>query len=250
MNDKRQKKILEIITKSNFGGAQKYVFELATALDKDGYDVSVAFGGAGVLKEKLEEARINTIQIKSLARDINIFSEFKAFFQIIKIILKEKPDVVHLNSSKVGAIGAVAARLCRVKRITFTIHGLAFNENRSWISKIVIKKIYWLTIALSHTSIAVSENVKKQLTRNFFFKLISRKIIVIKNGIKQVDFIEKNHARSLITEKINDHLHGRNIVATIAELHHIKGLQYLVEAAAKITKENKDVIFVVFGSGQ
>ena len=50
----QRKKVLFVITKSNFGGAQRYVFELATTLPKDQYDTVVAFGGNGFLKEKLE----------------------------------------------------------------------------------------------------------------------------------------------------------------------------------------------------
>ena len=40
-------KILYIITKSNFGGAQKYVYDLATSLPRDRFDIVVAFGGNG-----------------------------------------------------------------------------------------------------------------------------------------------------------------------------------------------------------
>ena len=249
MKAKRQNKILEIITKSNFGGAQKYVFELATTLDQEGVDVSVVFGGSGILKEKLEVAGINTFEIKSLGRDINILSDIKTFFALIKIIRRERPTTIHLNSSKIGGLGSVAGRLCRVPNIVFTIHGLAFNENRSWISKIIIKKFYWLIILLSHKSIAVSNDVKKQLTRNIFFKIFNKKIVVIQNAIRPIDFIEKNHARSLISEKIETHLQGRHIIATIAELHNIKGIGYLIQAANRIAKENSDVIFVVFGEG-
>ncbi|QQR64864.1 hypothetical protein IPH92_04920 [Candidatus Kaiserbacteria bacterium] len=52
MQKENLKKILFIITKSNFGGAQRYVYELATGLSKDEFDVVVAFGGSGILKRK------------------------------------------------------------------------------------------------------------------------------------------------------------------------------------------------------
>ena len=41
------KKVLFVITKSNFGGAQKYVYELAVAAQARGYEVAVALGGTG-----------------------------------------------------------------------------------------------------------------------------------------------------------------------------------------------------------
>jgi len=55
MLDKHRKiKILYIITKSNWGGAQRYVFDMATNIAKNEYEVIVAFGGDGILKKKLE----------------------------------------------------------------------------------------------------------------------------------------------------------------------------------------------------
>ena len=47
-------KILYMITKSNWGGAQRHVFDLATSMKEKGHDVWVAVGGNGLLKEKLE----------------------------------------------------------------------------------------------------------------------------------------------------------------------------------------------------
>lgn len=50
-----KKKILYIITKSNLGGAQRYVLDLATSLPKEAFDVAVAFGGNGISKKNLKK---------------------------------------------------------------------------------------------------------------------------------------------------------------------------------------------------
>lgn len=250
MNNEKQRKILQIITKSNFGGAQKYVYELSSELKKYDFDVLVAFGGDGILKEKLEKELIRTIQIEQLNRNINLISDIKVFFEIINIIKKERPDIIHLNSSKIGAIGSLAARFCRVPKIIFTVHGLAFNEDRSFISKIIIKKIYWFTIFLSHYSIAVSENVKEQLLSIPFFNILKNKIIVIKNEIKKIDFIEKEESKKFIGNKIGIDISNKKIIGTIAELHHIKGINYLISSAKKVLDKNPNSIFVIFGDGE
>ena len=51
MDEKKatKQKILYIITKSNFGGAQRYVYELATNIPKGKFDIAVAFGQSGAL---------------------------------------------------------------------------------------------------------------------------------------------------------------------------------------------------------
>ena len=51
-----KQKIIYLITKSEWGGAQKYIFNLATNLDKDKYDVLVLAGeGNDELFNRLKE---------------------------------------------------------------------------------------------------------------------------------------------------------------------------------------------------
>ena len=52
MPDKSTKKILFIITKSVWGGAQKYVFDLTTNLPKDSFEPVIAGGGKGIMAGK------------------------------------------------------------------------------------------------------------------------------------------------------------------------------------------------------
>lgn len=249
MNRKKQK-ILQVITKSNFGGAQKYVYELSTELDKLNYEVTVALGGDGILKEKLEQAQIKTIKIDSLKKDIALRSDFKTFLELIEIIKKEKPDVLHLNSSKIGGLGVLAGRICSVPKIIFTIHGFAFNENRSFLSKIFIKTLYWLIVLMSHYSIAVSEQVKKQFLQIPFGFLLKNKIKIVKNAIRPIKLLSRDISRKFIEAETNQDLKNQKIIGTIAELHHIKGLNYLIEATKILTQIKPELTFVVFGEGE
>ena len=51
-----------------------------------------------------------------MERDVNLFKEIQTFFSFLKIFIKEKPDIIHLNSSKAGGLGAFAGRVVRVKK--------------------------------------------------------------------------------------------------------------------------------------
>lgn len=250
MQRKNNNKILQIITKSNFGGAQKYVYELSTDLKKKDYDIIVAFGGNGILSQKLQKENIETRQINSLSRDINIFSDIKVFFEVIDLIKEIRPDIIHLHSSKIGVLGSLAARICFVPKIVYTIHGLAFNENRNWFSKIIIKKLYWLTIFMSHKSIAVSKYVKDEILKIPLSFILKDKIEIVRNEINPVDFYSKEESLDFISKKIGRNLDNKKIIGTIAELHHVKGINYLIDSAKKIIDKNPDTIFVVFGDGE
>src|SRR3989344_895873 len=138
-------KILYGITKSNFGGAQRYVFELAIAMKKQGYDVAVLCGGQGLLVDKLKQKKIEVIPSDTMQRDVSIGKEFLSFFQILKVLKKEKPNVFHINSSKMGGLGGLAGRLAGTRKIIFTAHGWTFNEPRPCYEKVIIKLFAWLT---------------------------------------------------------------------------------------------------------
>ena len=136
MEPAKKKKLLIVITKSNFGGAQRYVYDLSRSL-KDTYEVVVACGGEGLMKKHIEEAGIQTISIPFLQRNINPFKDIAVFFWMIRVIQREKPVIVHSNSSKMGGITAAAVSIAGGKHIksVFTAHAWAFNENRNSLSK-------------------------------------------------------------------------------------------------------------------
>ena len=174
MKENTKKKIIYCITKANWGGAQKYVYDLATSVDPDLYNVLVLVGGDGSLVNKLKDRGIKVIILKSLARDVSFIKDIMSFFRLLKIFHQEKPDIIHLNSSKMGLIGSLAGRILRIPKIIFTGHGWAFNEDRSIFQKKIIYFLHKLTIHLAHTVIAVSEQTKNQITKN----KVCKKIVV------------------------------------------------------------------------
>ncbi len=249
----KRRKILYLITKSNWGGAQRYVFDLATAATRHGFDVAVALGGNGPLLTKLQDAGIRTFEIQSLKRDINILDEFRVFFELIRIYRSEKPDIIHLNSSKIGGLGGLAGRLTRVPRIIFAGHGWAFNEERSTLSRSAILFFHWLTVVLSHTTIAVSKRTAEQIKKLPF---ISRKVKVVYNGVSETTYLNRIEAREELCS-MNSSLAVAATrspdalwIGTASELHKNKGLDYMISAMSTIIAYNPKTLFVIMGEGE
>src|SRR3989344_3698692 len=132
-------KILYGITKSNLGGAQRYVFDLAAEMKGQKHDVAVICGGHGELVQKLQTAGVRTISIPGFGRDMDLLNDASRLLTIIKTVRHEQPDVFHINSAKMGGAGIFAGRLMGVPRIIFTAHGWAFNEPRPFWQKGLIK---------------------------------------------------------------------------------------------------------------
>lgn len=236
-----KKSILYIITKSVWGGAQKYVYDLATGLSqtslpagKAGFRPMVAAGGTGPLAQKIISAGIPYFEIKSFQRDVNAFKDIFAFFEILSLLFKTKPDIVHVSSAKAGGISGVAIFLYKIlatkykTRAVFTIHGWTFNEPRPKWQIFLIKFFSKLTCLFYDKIICVSEYDKQCAIKNKIAP--ERKLITIHNGIKPKDynFYER-------TEK-------RFTVGTIGEETKNKGHKYLMEAAKNFPGINFNIV--------
>lgn len=249
-NHKMKKKILFAITKSNWGGAQRYVFDLATGISADEYDVAVMLGGAGALARKLSDAGIRVITIDGLGRDIKILSEIGVFLRILFAIKKESPDIIHINSSKMGGMGALAGRMARVPRIVFTAHGWPFNEKRGALSRALRFFGSWVTALLSHHIIAVSRYDTSQALR---MPLVKNKISLIWNGISDIAQKKRADARALVVG--NTALSPETlIIGCVGELHTNKGYEYAVRAMSiAINRQRPDsppLVLVIIGEGE
>src|SRR3989344_2939763 len=131
-------KILYVITQGELGGAQRYVLDLTTNLDKTRYETLVAVGRENpALKNSLATLGVKTAELDFLKRNISPLFDLLAVFELKELIRDFAPDIIHLNSSKAGVIGSVAAHLARNRNVVFTAHGFAFLEPH------LFKRIYF-----------------------------------------------------------------------------------------------------------
>ncbi len=230
-------RVLFVITKSNWGGAQKYVYDLATGLDPAHWDVAVALGGSGPLAEKLTEADI-AVHTLPMERDVKLLGDLRVLSALYRLMRAQRPDVVHLNSSKAGGLGGVAARLARVPRIIFTGHGWAFNEDRPRWHTPLIRFFVWLTLLFSHRVICVSDAVRKDINSLPF---TAHKLTTVHNGTPERTYLTRTEAREAVHVPP-----GALVAGIIAELHPTKGHRYLLEALMGVP----ELSLVIIGDGE
>ncbi|MBU1179787.1 glycosyltransferase [Patescibacteria group bacterium] len=231
--EQKNKKILYIVTIPDWGGAQKYVADLACLINKDGFDIVVSAGQSANfskinLLENCKRADVKTYQFDNLAREINPIKDILALWDIKKYIDSEKPDYIHLNSSKVGILGSFAVALSKYKPdVWYTVHGWVFNEPMAnWRKKFYIFLERWASryrdkiivlgekekqIALEY-KICPGEKLQIRKQKLLGMKLVARESVRKELGISQ----------------------DKKIIGTIANLYPAKGLNYLIEAAKEI----------------
>lgn len=246
--NKARIKVLFLITKSNFGGAQRYVYDLATNLDRTTFEPVVALGGDGTLATMLENAHVCVIKLKKMENSTSFKQAWHSYRELLGILKSEKPDVLHLNSSVAGLVGAIAGRLARVPNIIFTAHGWAFNEDRPLWQRVIIKFLHYVTVLLSDRTIAVSNAIVSQM--NWAGSL--RKMKVINPGRTIGPMYDRNEARAKIIDfcpQLTEYASDTWLVC-IAELHPIKRHAVILKALATIIKTKPHTRLILIGEGR
>ncbi len=271
MNNKKTK-ILFLITQTDSGGAQKYVFDLATNLDKEKFEIEIAVGqGKDELwLQKLKNQGIKIWRLKQVVRAINPLRDFLSSFELFNLFEKSKPDIIHLNSSKIGSTGAVIGWFYKKiynknLKIIYTAHGFVFNEPMNYFKR----KFYLWSEKISgfckDKIICVSEHDK--ITALNHHTAYHKKFITIHNGIdlEKINFLEKNEALNKLNSKFNLP-NSKFIIGTIANLFPVasnsglsskhqnilctmKGIEYLIQAAKILSNKFDNLIFIVIGEG-
>jgi len=128
VSSERKPRLLYVITLSETGGAQAYVRDLVRAMVAD-YDVSVGASGDGTLAAAVRDAGAEFISLRHMRRELSPVADVRAVFELARLCRRLRPDVIHLNSSKAGVLGRVAAAIARVPVVVLTANGWAFNAS-------------------------------------------------------------------------------------------------------------------------
>lgn len=196
---KRPKKIMFIVEAMG-GGVFTYIVDLANELvnmtDEHGaaiYDMYVAYGIRKQTPKDYKryfDKKIHLIKVENFERSINATKDIKAFFEIKKIAREVKPDIIHLHSSKAGALGRVAFNRYKVDGkfvpLFYTPHGYSFlMKNHSAAKRMAYKVIEGGCGKLKCTTISCSKGEHEESLK------FNKRAIYVDNGIK-VKELEKN----------------------------------------------------------
>jgi glycosyltransferase involved in cell wall biosynthesis len=127
-------KTLRVIARLNVGGPARHVVIVDRGLSGRGHDTHLVHGSLAPFEASLEhlaaESGLRTTQIRELGRRISPISDLRAFAQLLRLVFREAPDVVHTHTAKAGTVGRLAAWLFNCTRprqrrclVVHTFHG-------------------------------------------------------------------------------------------------------------------------------
>lgn len=239
--------ILRIITRLNVGGPSIHTILLSSSLCKEKFKTYLVCGkegkDEGSLMDEAKKRGVDLIFIPELTREVSPIKDIIAFFKLIRIIKKIKPDIVHTHMAKAGMLGRIAGWLCGVKIIIHTFHGHVLH---SYFSKPVTMFFIFIERLLSFISTRIITLTETQRNEILKFKIGNKdKVIVIPLGLLLDKFYLSK--KGLLRKELS--ISGNPLIGTVARLVPIKDIGTFLNAARIVLEEIKDAFFVIAGDG-
>jgi glycosyltransferase involved in cell wall biosynthesis len=101
-----------MVTRMNIGGPSLHVAVLSNQLDPERYSTCLVVGrteqGEGSRLPWVDAGPARVVRINALCRPIRPSGDLRAFFQILRVIWREQPQVIHTHMAKAGWLGRSA----------------------------------------------------------------------------------------------------------------------------------------------
>lgn len=211
-------RIFHVITLSSVGGAQSVVVNLANAQVKK-HEVWVVSSADGEAWKALRP-EVKVVGIRQLRRSIG-WRDLIVLLKLVYYRLKYRPDVVHLHSSKMGALGRLAFSS---RRTVYTVHG--FDSIR-------IANRFFLPLEKALKGwCARIVGVSRYDERNLIAEGIRKKVTCIYNGIDDKSVVDVEKVNTGIRKRIGriKEDYGR-VIMSIARDDAPKRIDLFIEVA-------------------
>ena len=244
-SDKRIK-VMRIIARMNVGGPAVQVSGLMRGLSPTDFNHRLYTGycaedEADYIKDQAPD--VQAIQLDGLGRKVNPRADFLILFRLIKEIREFKPDIIHTHTAKAGVIGRLASILSlHPSKRVHTFHGhLLSGYFGPLVTKLVI--LFEKILALkTNILVSVGGKVRDELLAKKIGKL--SKYRIFPPGLALKALVSRENALKILDLE-SDFVY----VSFIGRVTQIKKPDRFLDMVEIVTKQNKNVKFLVAGGG-
>jgi glycosyltransferase involved in cell wall biosynthesis len=235
------------------GGIAQFGINLAQALDPQIIERTLC--GLWDYKTESEKERIAVLRTKGMHvfaagewEEAKPYHSFVRSLQVVDSWLKRHPvDIIHSHSEFGDAAALYLGLKHRIPCLIRTLHNNTIWTHRPWRRLFLVNIMYPL---IFQVEAAVSEDIVSQLNRRPLARLLGKKGRVLYNSID----LSRFEGRTVVDrEKLLSGLGippGRLVIGTVGRLTEQKGYTFLLDAAARVVKQEPDCHFIIIGSGK
>ena len=266
MSEVRRPKIVRIIARLNVGGPAKHVVWLTSGLKEAGYRSLLVAGSVPEGEEDMgyfaEDSGVTPLFIPEMSREISL-KDAVTTWKLFRLLLRERPDIVHTHTAKAGTVGRVAGFFYRwltpgvllgrprACKFVHTYHGHVFHSyygrGRTSVFLAVERALARL---VTDRLVVVSEQQREEINKTFRVGR-SDQFRLVRLGLDLELF--ENHAgrRRKFREEIGVS-DDTTLIGIVGRLTEIKNHEMFLQSAARLKTLAPDlssVRFVVIGDG-
>ena len=233
--------VLYVINDLTHGGAQRVLAAQASSLDAARYRALIASleiipGGRAA---DLAEGKGIAVHRLRAAGELRV----AALPRLVSLLCRVRPEVVHTHLAAAGVVARLAARSLGRPRLVSTLHNSSDWEEKS---RGLVRLADRTTLRLCDRVVTVSDAVRAALAR--LAPGLARRAVTVHNGIDLDEFREAGRRRADSRLRLG-YGDGDFVVGAVARLDRRKGLDVLLEAAARAARDKPGLRILVVGDG-
>lgn len=205
-------------------------------------DEVIGISAHGPDVQELEERGVRHVPLASSTRARSLLSDVKTALEFIRILRRERPDVLHTHNPKPGVYGRVLGRLLGVPIVVNTVHGLYATETDSLVKRIVVYVLEAIASRFSDVELVQSAEDVATIIR---LKLAATgKVRHLGNGIDLERFSPGSELETTLRKRDELGVAPEDVVVgCVARLVAEKGIPELIEAYQR--RESSYVLVIV-----
>jgi glycosyltransferase involved in cell wall biosynthesis len=183
-------------------------------------------------------------------RNINLISNYKCIVNLVKLIQKNRYDVVHVHNPVAAILGRIAAKIAGVKATIYTSHGLFFHELTPPLQYFVFSSIEILASYITDLIFSVNqEDIDVLLGTDLCSEKKMRYL-----GSVGVDLVRFDPSRisaqqqKALRQFFKIPPQAYPIVGTIGRINEKKGSLYLIEAIHELRSQFPNIHALIIGA--
>ena len=231
-------RLLHIVGESRFGGAARIILRLGQIAQAEGWQVDILTTDP-LFQEAVRQHGLGLVNLDVIRREIRPVWDLGGLSRLHRFLRREPYQIIHTHTSKGGFVGRLAARMAGVPVIVHTAHGFAIHENSPLVSRLLYSTLERLASRWCDRIVSVSE-----FHRTWAIELgmcTPERIIAIPNGTAEAARTHRT-GRAILRRQMGAE-YGEFVVLSMARLAADKGLEYLLEAAARLPRNGMQSAF-------
>lgn len=199
--------------------------------------------------ESLAEARgVKVHLLESMRRAVHPARDAAALAELVRLLRRLKPDIVHTHTAKAGALGRTAARLAGVPAVVHTFHGHTFDAYFSSAATRAFVQVERGLARVTDRVVAISEAQRFDLV-NRYRVARAEQVRVVPLGLDLDAFRRVGSEAAAVRAELGL-AQAAKLVVFAGRLVPIKRLDVLFQAFARVRAVEPRAELLVAGDGE